>query len=972
MTIFLLFVLGIAVAYLWTRYDAMARDYRALEQRLDAAEWRLGQAQPSTEPQEEPVAEPVEAPRAEAAKRTFVPQMRSRPATPEPHGDERPRVTGSKVPAIKLPSFDFEDIFGRLLPIWAGGVALALAGFFLVRYSIEAGLLGPSVRVILGFLFGTLLLGGAELAYRQEKRIADERVRQALAGAGLATLYASFYMAGSLYGLIGPAVAFLGLAAVTAGAIALSFRFGLPSAILGLVGGFAAPALVASDETNLPLLSLYLALVTGGLSYAGQKQGRSWLGIAALGGGLGWGALILLTDVTGVSDIAAYGLYLVMLGAVIPAFTHGPSVHPAIRLGAAALAAVQMAAMVSLNGHEPLGWGLYLLLGATLVVFAWRDARLREAVAFAAAVAVVMLGLWSDAANGEFLAVMLGIAAVFTLVPLVDIWRGRGRAIDFAQIAGVSAALAAFVDLQFAYEWSLTARAALLAGLAALPAAAAVRPLQEREDKLGWAGNAVIAVAATICAGALLTLLPDWADVFGVAPVATGLAVLASRRDDNLLRTSGWLAIFATLVALGSDWMVGDEFERLVTIQPATFDGYSLLRWAALLPAPLAYALLAKTGRTRTAGEIVGALAVYGLIAQFLPGDALAWATAAIGIGVLFLQRERLAAAATAVALAAAWALIPVGNWLELGLQSLAGNAFLRPVQPDLASVALRILPFAASAAAFGALSNDARLRATGFTAAGAMAAIALHLAYKQLFGIGIPAEFTQLGMAERTVWQVALVGAGWAVWKFASKAEWSRWAASALATTGLAHFALYSLGWHNPAFTAQAVGSLPVLNLLLPAFGAAIAAIILLRDIWSENRIAMKRIADGAIMLLVTLGALGLLRQGFSGTFLIGPPLGTVVGETESLLRSLLGIVLALGFLGWGTRTDSRSWRVGSLVLMLLAVLKVFLFDTAGLEGLLRIASFMALGFSLIGIGWFYTRQLRGSGKGPEVEAAG
>ena len=39
--------------------------------------------------------------------------------------------------------------------------------------------------------------------------------------------------------------------------------------------------------------------------------------------------------------------------------------------------------------------------------------------------------------------------------------------------------------------------------------------------------------------------------------------------------------------------------------------------------------------------------------------------------------------------------------------------------------------------------------------------------------------------------------------------------------------------------------------------------------------------------------------------------------------------------------------------------MIKVFLIDAAGLEGLLRIASFMALGFSLIGIGWVYTRQL-------------
>jgi uncharacterized membrane protein len=43
----------------------------------------------------------------------------------------------------------------------------------------------------------------------------------------------------------------------------------------------------------------------------------------------------------------------------------------------------------------------------------------------------------------------------------------------------------------------------------------------------------------------------------------------------------------------------------------------------------------------------------------------------------------------------------------------------------------------------------------------------------------------------------------------------------------------------------------------------------------------------------------------------------------------------------------------------MLVAVFKVFIFDAAGLEGLARIASFFALGICLIGIGWFYSRQL-------------
>ncbi len=53
-----------------------------------------------------------------------------------------------------LPQFSFETLIGGRLPIWIGGAALVLAGFFLVRYSIESGLLGPGTRTLLAALFG--------------------------------------------------------------------------------------------------------------------------------------------------------------------------------------------------------------------------------------------------------------------------------------------------------------------------------------------------------------------------------------------------------------------------------------------------------------------------------------------------------------------------------------------------------------------------------------------------------------------------------------------------------------------------------------------------------------------------------------------------------------------------------------------------------------------------------------------------
>lgn len=108
--------------------------------------------------------------------------------------------------------------------------------------------------------------------------------------------------------------------------------------------------------------------------------------------------------------------------------------------------------------------------------------------------------------------------------------------------------------------------------------------------------------------------------------------------------------------------------------------------------------------------------------------------------------------------------------------------------------------------------------------------------------------------------------------------------------------------------------------------------------------------------MISIALLGWATLRQAFHGTLLTAPGLP----QFEDILRSLLGIALAVGYLLWGIRTRRHSWRIASLVLMLAAVAKVFLFDASGLEGLLRIASFVALGFSLIGIGWLYSRQLQ------------
>ncbi len=878
-------------------------------------------------------------------------------------------------PEAPRKSFDFEDIFGRRLPIWAGGVALAISGVFLVRYSIEAGLMTPLVRVIAAFLFGLLLLAGAEVAYRFKERVADPRVAQALAGAGLATLYAGFYLAGTQYGLIGQTFAFIGLAAVTAAAIALSYRFGLPSAVLGLIGGFATPALVGGDEANLPLLSLYLGLVTAGLTMSGRHQQRPWMGIAALIGGLGWGFVLLLAGEFGVSDTLALGLYMVALGAVIPALAGAEKFEQPLRLAAALIAAVQLALLVDQGGYAPLAWGLYLLLGAALAWFGWRQPEVRGGSAMAAVVGVGLYQLWgwdntpSSIPQPLFTVVGAGLAAIFALVPLALTWRERDRGIDRWQfilmpLALALVALSTFIFVIFDLSNNDNARpmvALASLALAAIPLTGAwlIRtrgPMRDFASALGSGGLLVFI--------ALALVTPSWMAPVMAAIVVMAIALLAHQRARggaaggvelaNLL----WIGAFGVFVALTATPHIESEGARMVGLTGEEGSPWrALIRWLATALPFAAIAWIDTRKATRPIAEAVAAALLYAALAQVVPVVALVWVTAGLAVAAMLVMADRPAIQVSLATIAVLWAIPPLGEWLAAGLESLSGVPMFVDSVPDLRGILTRLLPAALalgtlrySATPIRGIVLQARWLAVPFLL------IALHGLFKQIFAIETVTAFVNYGMAERTLWEALLLGAGWLAWGGLPRIGQQRWLAITLAATSLVHFLLYTGLLHNPLLTEQAVGPTPIANWILASHAVALIAVLSLRrwagDLWQGR---FRPAFDGLAMAIASIGALALLRQIFAGTILVDTPMG----QTEDLLRSLLGIVLALAFLFIGSRLGERSWRIGSLVLMVLAVIKVFLFDAAGLEGLLRIASFMALGFSLIGIGWLYTRVL-------------
>src|SRR5215213_1140752 len=352
-----------------------------------------------------PVSPPEPPPAPEPA---FIDELRPEPAfypepEPEPVSEAVEPIEQYDEPERRRRGLGmgFEDLFGRLLPIWAGGITLAVAGMLIVKLSIDSGLLTPPIRVVAGLIFGTILIASAELALRFEERIRDPRVRQALAGAGVASLYASILVAVNLYHLIDPVTAMLGMAAVTGLALFLATRFGPPSALLGLAGGLAAPALVGSNEPNVPLLSVYLALAVSGLCTLSRNQRWAWLGISALVGGFGWGIVLLVHGALDVPSSISVGLYLLLLGIGIPALGFAGGRKNQLQLIAGIVAAAQMAALVATGGFALLNWALFGMLAIASVWLAERESALARVPAIGLVVVLLLMGVWTSPTLGD-------------------------------------------------------------------------------------------------------------------------------------------------------------------------------------------------------------------------------------------------------------------------------------------------------------------------------------------------------------------------------------------------------------------------------------------------------------------------------------------------------------------------------------------------------------------------------------------
>jgi len=171
----------------------------------------------------------------------------------------------------RRPGGSMEEAVATNWLIRIGVLTLVVGIGFFLKYSIERGLLGPQARVAMSLLTGAALVtGGVRLLGKRYHVLG-----QGLAGAGLATLYFAVFAAAGLFHLLPIPVGFVLMALVTlfAGILAVCHRTVL-LAVLGTLGGYLTPVMLASSERNQVWLYGYLLLLA--LGVAGVSWRKGW------------------------------------------------------------------------------------------------------------------------------------------------------------------------------------------------------------------------------------------------------------------------------------------------------------------------------------------------------------------------------------------------------------------------------------------------------------------------------------------------------------------------------------------------------------------------------------------------------------------------------------------------------------------------------------------------------------------------
>ncbi|GAA4181871.1 DUF2339 domain-containing protein [Shinella granuli] len=830
---------------------------------------------------------------------------------------EEAAATASAVPAAAAkPKESFESRIGARWAVWVGGIALALGGIFMVKYSIEAGLLSPAVRLSLAAVFGLVLMAVGEFVRRRTLPVIANAFQNAmipgvLTAAGAITLFAVTYVSYEFYGYFGPLTAFVLLAAVSFATIGLSLLHGQALAGLGLLASMATPALVATEEPSA--WGLFGFLSVAWLATFTAARIRRWQVVPALANaGMALWAVLYLSQASAVEVlpvllamlVLAVGHGLLWPGNVtaddMPPATGAASADPLDRLFA------PPAVAVSLTGALALVFPALVLANAV-------PALSRADYGFAAVVmALAVLGALRGWA--VYPALFSAIAAVVGVGAMV-VSPGGLLFEDFSTLAPPTLEGASTLPVPVLGLVPVNLLLALAVAYAAVGLAAV---------RLRLAGSSAFAAL--------------WSLIAPAVPFAILAMSFLNFGNLSFDLKHGLLAVVLGLVFLAA----ADAFSR----GRGEEEGVFLPQWA-LVAGGFAFLVLALHAMTDGLATTIG--------------------IAVLGAAAVFSTRLRR------------WPVLP---WLMAGAAAIvAGRIGWEPTIVGAANLSKtpvfnQLLAGYGIPAALLALSAFELRRWPGTQIRNLLQALA------SLFLLLTAAILVRHGMnggvldssvptlGEQSIYTLLVIGASAILMSLDLKSPSPVFRYGSMVVGGLSILSILSAHFVglNPYFTGELLGKWPVLDLLFVGYllpGIAYGGLAF----HARGRRPMPYV----IMLALTGVALAFAWVTLSvRRYWHGEGIADWKGflQPETYTYSVVWLLLGVLLLAVGSKFDSKSIRLASAGLVLIAVIKVFLIDMANLEGILRALSFIGLGAVLIGIGLFYQQILSGkSGTGEKAE---
>jgi uncharacterized membrane protein len=801
-----------------------------------------------------------------------------------------------------------ESTIGARWAVWVGGIALALGGVFMVKYSIESGLLSPAVRLVLAAVFGLILVAAGEIIRRRSGPVLANTFQNAmipgvLTAAGVVALFGSTYAAHGIYGFIGPASAFLLLGLISLATLGLSLLHGQALAGLGLLASMITPALIASTAPRPWTLFGYLVFTW--LATTAASRLRRWHIVPSFANALLsiWPLLYVfnsdvvdLVPVTLAMLAMIAGTIFVWPGRYEAAATAGESAGSAETDGpSTSPPASHWTAFLT---RAPLGMTLTASIGAAAVALSLlaysllNGYPLPDASLLFAAIVATVAAFGAGRIYAAWAAILSAIAAGFGMfVALAHPTSGT----DWNIVEVVPALYDVVV-----YDGLGLGAAFVLVGFFFLKRfGESERPFAALWSVIMVATPLTIAVISYVTFG---NWTRDW--LHGLYGIGLGIVLLALAEWQNRLSPENEMALPTNILAAGS-------FAAFVfALHTLTHDAIPTI----LLPVLGMAFLLA--GRVRSWPALPWTM----VAALIITLGRIAWQPTIVDPGELGTT--------------------PVFNMLLAGYGIPAALAVWSAFE-------IRRSP-------------DLRLRNTLQALASFLVLLTIAILVRHAMNGGVlNANVPTLG--EQSIYTLLAIGASATLMALdlSASSPVLRYGGMALGVLSVILILTLHLVGLNPFVTGESTGRIPFFNLLLlgyllPALaygGLALYA----RSKRPVPYVTMLAVA-GAVMAFAwaTLS----VRRFWQGEYI---PFwnGFIQGELYSY--SVVWLLIGIALLWLGARLDARSLRIASAALVFVAVVKVFLIDMANLEGFLRALSFIGLGAVLIGIGLFYQKVLTG-----------